>query len=82
MKTVFIHFVQMEKYSIPDEIAEKGNQAIEDYIYQQELEPIKIDCRDWEVVDIEDAEEDVRRCHLCDCKMENKYCTNNTCAEY
>ncbi len=53
MKLVLTHYVVMEKYVVPDEVAEKGNDAIEQYIYENDLRPIKEDGRDWEVVDWE-----------------------------
>ena len=53
MAIVLIHYVEMEKYEVPDKVAKIGNLAIEKYIYTHDLEPIKKDSRDWEVVDVE-----------------------------
>jgi len=52
MQEVLIHFVQMEKYPVPEFIAQQGNEAIEQYIVENGVMPTKVDSRDWEVVDI------------------------------
>lgn len=51
-KRVLTHFVQMDTYEVPESICEKGNEAIEDYIQDNELEPVKSDGRDFEVVEV------------------------------
>ena len=52
MKTVLTHFVQKDKYEVPDDIAEKDYDEIEQYIVDNELEPVSGDTRDWEIVDV------------------------------
>ena len=53
MKTVLCHFVQMDRYEVPDNIAEKGDTAIEEFIFNKNLKPVSSDTRDWEIVEVE-----------------------------
>ena len=50
---VFTHYVQMDTYEIPETVAKKGKEAIERYIFENKLEPVKSDSRDWEIVNIQ-----------------------------
>ncbi len=43
----------MDTYIVPDEVARKGHEAIEEYISDHDLEPDSGDTRDWEIVDID-----------------------------
>lgn len=53
MAEILTHYVQMETFIVPDEVARKGNNAVEQYISDHDLEPIGSDTRDWEIVDID-----------------------------
>jgi len=53
MADVLAHFVQMDHYTVPDEVARKGYRAIEQYIGDHQLEPDTGDTRDWEIVDVD-----------------------------
>lgn len=53
MANILCHFVQMDTYTIPDYIAKKGNQAIEEYLEIKEIKPDDSETRDWEIVDVE-----------------------------
>jgi len=52
MKTILTHYVQMDKYEVPNHIAKKKSEDIEDYISQKNLKPVSGDSRDWEMVDV------------------------------
>lgn len=52
MKTVLLHYVVMEKYEIPDNIAKKTYDQVERYIYEKHLEPYNTGTRDYEIVEI------------------------------
>jgi len=52
MKTVLCHYVQMDKYEVPNHIVKLGYKAIENYIFAQKLTPVTGESRDWEIVDV------------------------------
>lgn len=52
MKTILTHYVVMERYLVPDNIADLEKHEIEKYIQDKELLPYCTDSRDFEVVDI------------------------------
>ena len=54
MKRVLTHYVQMDTYEVPEDICNEGDEAIELYIVENELEPVKSDGRDFEIVDVSD----------------------------
>lgn len=54
MKTILTHYVQIEKYEVPDSIAKLDNDEIQNYIVTKSLKPVDTDSRDWEVVDVSD----------------------------
>ena len=53
MKTILTHYVMMEKYEVPNHIAKRSYDTIEEYIFTKDLKPIDSDSRDWEIVDVE-----------------------------
>mgnify|MGYP001571226983 FL=1 len=54
-KTVLCHFVQMDKYEVPEEVCAEGQRAIEKYIFERvtPLKPTESETRDWEIVEIQ-----------------------------
>lgn len=53
-KIALCHFVQMDKYEIPDDIAAKSKGEIAEYIAEFCDKPVESDTRDWEVVGVEE----------------------------
>lgn len=54
MKRVFTHYVQMDTYEVPEDVCNKGDEAIEEHIFGEESKLVKSDSRDFGIVDVED----------------------------
>ena len=52
MKTITTQCVLTEKYDVPDEVAEKGLDAIEKYLFDGTCIPVDNSSRDFEIIDV------------------------------